>query len=96
MRVVFHPGVRFDLDTILRWMLSERPTVIEPFEREIGEAIGRISVWPESAPIAGFDNFVRGVTLTRHPYRIFYRARSDAVQILHIRHSSRAPWEGGR
>jgi hypothetical protein len=63
MKVVLHPGVRSDLESILEWL-------------------------------GGSD--IRVVALTRHPYRIFYRVARDAIQILHIRHTSRAPWEGGR
>ena len=28
----------------------------------------------------------------RYPYKIFYRVREDAVEIVHIRHASRRPW----
>ncbi len=52
MRVVFHPGVSDDLDAILGWLKIERPEAVEPCWRDIGEAIGRISVWPEMAPAA--------------------------------------------
>jgi plasmid stabilization system protein ParE len=96
MRVVFHPGVGDDLEAIFRWLRTERPTVVEPLSREIGDAIGRISVWPEMAPVAEKRKHIRVLTLMHHPYRIFYRVRRDAVEILHIRHTSRAPWPGGR
>lgn len=26
------------------------------------------------------------------PYKIFYRFRTDAIEIVHIRHSARRPW----
>ncbi len=37
----------------------------------------------------------RVVPLIRYPYNIFYRASGDRIDILHIRHTSRRPWEGG-
>jgi plasmid stabilization system protein ParE len=96
MRVVFHPGVSDDLDSILGWLKVERPEAVEPFWRDIGEAVGRISVWPETAPAASKPKNTRVLTLVRYPYRIFYRLRPGVVEILHIRHTSRAPWAGGR
>jgi plasmid stabilization system protein ParE len=30
----------------------------------------------------------------RYPYKIFYRLRDDAVEILHIRHTARRAWAG--
>ena len=32
--------------------------------------------------------------VTVYPFRIFYRARSDTIEILHIRHAARRPMEG--
>ena len=38
---------------------------------------------------------VRVVPLIRYPYKVFYRATSDAVEILYIHQAARrAPWEG--
>ena len=30
--------------------------------------------------------------VARYPYKIFYRVRGDAIEIAHIRHTSRRPW----
>jgi plasmid stabilization system protein ParE len=32
--------------------------------------------------------------LTHYPYKIFYRVRGGAVEIVHIRHAVRRPWKG--
>jgi plasmid stabilization system protein ParE len=95
MKVVLRPLVR-DLDSIFEWLHSERPGAVEPLLRQIDETVARIAVWPRLAPIVKFENDVRVITLSHYPYRIFYRIRPDAVEILHVRHSSQAPWEGGR
>jgi toxin ParE1/3/4 len=55
-----------------------------------------VSAWPEVAPAVKLVSDIRVVTLSRYPYRIFYRIKPDVIEILHIRHASRAPWEGGR
>lgn len=96
MRVVFHPGVEDDLESVYRWLKTENPTVIAPLSYAIGAAIGRISAWPQMAPATEKRKNVRVLTLGRYPYRIFYRVRRGVVEILHIRHSSRAPWAGDR
>ena len=96
MKVVMHPSVHSDLELILEWLNSERPGVVSLFLRQIDEAVARIAVWPRLAPTVGLGNDVRVITLSHYPYRIFYRVGSDAVEILHVRHTSRAPWEGGR
>ncbi|MBN9021697.1 MAG: hypothetical protein J0H08_06320 [Rhizobiales bacterium] len=31
--------------------------------------------------------------LGRYPYRIFYRVLGDTVQVLHVHHAAREPWE---
>ncbi len=31
--------------------------------------------------------------LGHYPYKIFYRASADAVEILHIHHAARRPWD---
>jgi plasmid stabilization system protein ParE len=97
MRVVVHPALASDIDSILDWLSSERPAAIEPLQRHIDEAVARISVWPKLAPIVvDLGNDVRALMLARYPYRLFYRVRPEAIEILHLRHTSRAPWEGGR
>ena len=97
MKVVFHPAVESDLDSILDWLAADRPTVIEPLQRQVDEAIARVAVWPKLAPIvAGLGSDIRAFALARYPYRIFYRLKADTIEILHIRHTSRAPWKGGR
>ena len=30
------------------------------------------------------------------PYRVFYRIEGDDVVIVHIRHTARRPWRGGK
>ncbi|MBX9778657.1 MAG: type II toxin-antitoxin system RelE/ParE family toxin [Xanthobacteraceae bacterium] len=35
---------------------------------------------------------IRAAVVRRYPYRIFYTITTDAIEILHIRHTSRRPW----
>ena len=36
---------------------------------------------------------IRVAPLGRFPYKIFYRVRANAVEILHINHAARVPWD---
>jgi toxin ParE1/3/4 len=36
---------------------------------------------------------VRVAPLGRYPYKIFYRVAGDTVEILHIHHAARQPWD---
>jgi len=50
----------------------------------------------ESAPRVIERPGIRVFPLIRYPYKIFYRVLEDRIRILHIRHTSRRPWIGGR
>ena len=61
----------------------------------IEHVIGLVAQRPEIAPrLIGRSN-VRVALVQRYPYKIFYRLRDgDTVEILHIRHTARRPWDG--
>jgi len=37
---------------------------------------------------------VRAVSLVRYPYLIFYQIKDEWIEVLHVRHTSRASWKG--
>jgi plasmid stabilization system protein ParE len=96
MRVVYTPEAHADLDTILGRLFLENPIAAIELAKRIDSAVTRVSMFPESAPAVSFGKNVRVLTLSRYPYRIFYRVGSEAIEILHVRHTSRAPWQGRR
>ena len=65
-------------------------------ETRIRAIVEQIRQAPESAPRVEQRPGVRVVPLIRYPYKIFYRIADDTVRILHIRHTSRRPWENER
>jgi len=67
----------------------------QALEARIREIVERIAEQPESAPRLAERPGIRVVPLIRYPYRIFYRVIEGGVRILHIRHTSRKPWQGG-
>jgi plasmid stabilization system protein ParE len=62
-------------------------------EARIREVVAHIAEHPEGAPRVVQRPDVRVVPLIRYPYKIFYRVLDGSIRILHIRHTSRRPWE---
>ena len=70
--------------------------VAAALETRIRAIVEQIRQAPESAPRVEQRPGVRVVPLIRYPYKILYRILDDTVRILHIRHTSRRPWENER
>lgn len=62
---------------------------------KVGAAIERatenIRTFPQGGKLAGFEN-IRVIPVGGYPYLIYWEVHSDEVRVLHIRHTSRAPW----
>jgi toxin ParE1/3/4 len=94
MKVVFTDAAVDDLRSIAAYLAANYPSVAAAVERRLRIVIARIARWPESAQRVIERPGVRVVPLVRYPYRVFYRITEEAVEILHIHHTSRqAPWE---
>jgi len=91
MRVIFTQAALKDLDDILNYLQTNFPTLIGPFERRVQAIVTRLSKWPESAPLTKERPGLRAASLVRYPYRIFYRATDEAIEIIRIRHTSQRP-----
>jgi len=93
MKVVFTTAALKDLDEIADWLTIHYPTIAPAVERRIRDVVARLGRWPQSARRAAKRPGVRVVPVGRYPYRIFYRVTPDAVEILHIHHMARLPWD---
>ena len=94
MRVVFTAAAVEDLETITTYLAANYPRAGPAVERRLRIVIARIARWPESSQRVSERPEVRMAPLVRYPYKIFYRLTPEAVEILHIHHTSRrAPWE---
>jgi toxin ParE1/3/4 len=62
-------------------------------ERRIRSIVAHIARWPESSRRSAKRPDVRVVGLGRYPFKIFYRVTGDTVEILHIHHAARQPWD---
>jgi toxin ParE1/3/4 len=91
MRIVFTDEALRDLDEILEFIAAHYPTVTSSFQQRLRTVVQRIGKWPKSAAEVEQRPGVRVVPLIRYPYKIFYQATTDAVEILHIHHAARQP-----
>ena len=55
--------------------------------------VARIGRRPHSARASTGYEGVRVLPLGRYPYKVFYRVTRDVVEILHIHHAAREPWD---
>jgi toxin ParE1/3/4 len=93
MKVVFTAAAQNDLRDIGEWLATCYPVLAPHVERRIRDVVARIGRWPESAPPTAGGGDVRVVPAGRYPYRIFYRVSGDRLEILHIHHAAREPWD---
>jgi len=93
MKVVYTAAARKDLEDIASWLTAHYPAVAPAVERRIRNVVARIGRWPHSARPSAKRPGVRMTPIGRYPYKIFYRVTEDTVQILHVHHSARQPWD---
>jgi plasmid stabilization system protein ParE len=93
MKVVYTEEALRDLDAIADWLIVHYPAVAPVVERRIRSVVAHIARWPESSRRSAKRPDVRAVSLGRYPYKIFYRVANDTVQILHVHHAARQPWD---
>ncbi len=92
MKLVYSRQALADIDQIATYYaLNTSPAIAEGIGSRLGDVIDRICRAPEAAPRVSQRSQVRVAAVVRYPFRIFYRARGDTIDILHIRHTSRRP-----
>jgi toxin ParE1/3/4 len=90
MRLVFHPKVYSDIDSIMAYYEEvATPELANEFYAELRHFMTEASTRPESFAIRQGD--IRRVKLHRFPYHFLFRIAGDAVRILVVRHHGRHP-----
>ncbi len=93
MKVVYTDPALHDLDEITVWLWRHYPGLGRAIERRLRIVVAHIARWPESMRRSKRRPDVRVAPLGRYPYKIFYRVRADTIEILHIHHAAREPWD---
>jgi toxin ParE1/3/4 len=95
MNLIYSRRALADLDQIKTYYAANAsPAIAEAIGRRVENVVDRICRGPEAAPRVSQRSQVRVVAVVRYPFRIFYRVRDDAIDILHIRYTSRRPVKG--
>jgi plasmid stabilization system protein ParE len=95
MKVVYAPRAIRDLNRIAAYYTAVAdPHIAGAVGARIEHVINRLARNPFSAQRLTERPHVRMALVLRYPYKIFYRISGDAIEILHIRHTARRPWEG--
>ncbi|MBB5047485.1 plasmid stabilization system protein ParE [Rhodopseudomonas rhenobacensis] len=94
MKLVYSRRALADLDNIAAYYRERAsPAVAGSIGLQLTRTIERIVQTPAAAPRISQRSRIRVAAVVRYPYKIFYRTRDDTVDILHIRHTSRRPFE---
>jgi toxin ParE1/3/4 len=94
MRVEYSKRAVTDLRQISAYYARfGNPATAGKIAERIEQVIARIAVSPLSGRAVVRRPGVRVALLPSYRYKIFYRVARDAVRIVHIRHTSRRPYD---
>jgi len=93
MIIRYTPRARGDIESIFLYLNERSPGGARNVLAAIYAGVQFIAENPEASQRTDDPN-VRVKIVRRYRYKIFYDVIGDAIQILHIRHTSRRPWSG--
>jgi toxin ParE1/3/4 len=91
MKVRYTPEAFSDRERIFEYLHERSPAGARNVLASVRNAVQLLTEHPYSGYKTD-DPDVRVRFIVRYPYKIFYRVRDDAVEIVHIRHTARRPW----
>jgi plasmid stabilization system protein ParE len=93
MTIRYRAQALTDIDEIFLYIQERNPVGAQNVLRAIYAGIHLIGERPLACELTD-DPSVRVKVVRRYHYKIFFQIVGDgAVEILHIRHTSRRPWE---
>ena len=93
MRLRYRAQALADIDAIQRYLEERSPSGARNVLRAIYASIQLIAEHPLSYQRTD-DPDIHVHAVQRYRYKIFYSVAGDAVEIVHVRHTSRRPWTG--
>ena len=93
MRLRYRAQALADIDAIQRYLEERSPSGARSVLRAIYASIQLIAEHPLSYQRTD-DPDIRVHVVRRYRYKVFYSVAGDAVEIIHVRHTSRRPWTG--
>jgi toxin ParE1/3/4 len=95
MKVRFTPRARGDIDQIYRYADQQSSVGARNLLRTIYVAVRFIAEYPE-ASLQTDNPRIRVRIVRRYRYKLYYSIDGETIEILHVRHTSRRPWDGAR
>ena len=95
MNIRYSPRATRDLESIREYLMSRSPKGAANVLTAIYAAVEFIRRHPDAAEATRIRD-VRAKILWRYQFKIFYRVveADNAIEIVHVRHTSRRPWSG--
>jgi toxin ParE1/3/4 len=95
MNIRYSPRATSDLESIREYLISRSPKGAANVLTAIYAAVEFIRRHPEAAEATRIRD-VRAKIIRRYQFKIFYRVvnADNAIEIVHVRHTSRRPWSG--
>ena len=94
MKVRFSRQATSDLKEIRAYHEQEGPATALRVRRAVLIAVELLRLRPAIGIRTVGSSDLRSKLIIGYPYRIHYRVRDGALEILHIRHTARRPWQG--
>jgi addiction module RelE/StbE family toxin len=95
MRVRYTPAALADREAIFEYLNEHSPQAARAVVGLIARRIDELA----ERPYKGRPTDRKGIYtlwIAPRPYRVFYRIDGEDVVIIHIRHTARRPWRGGK
>ena len=93
MKLQYRAQALNDIDAIHRYLEERSPSGARSVLRAIYASVQLIAEHPLSYQRTD-DPDIRVHVVQRYRYKIFYSVVGEAVEIIHVRHTSRRPWTG--
>jgi addiction module RelE/StbE family toxin len=92
MKLRFTSRAYRDREAIFNYLNERSPAAARKVMSRLRQAAALLKTQPLQAPATDSEG-VRVLFVGKYPYKIFYRVRGDAIEVVHIRHTSRQPSE---
>ena len=94
MKVRLSASTNLDFEKVARHYKSHAPAQALRLAKEMRSVLKRLGEYPESSQATDLPKIRRAV-LRHFPFVVFYTVRPNEISVVHIRHTSRAPWDEG-
>ena len=91
MRIIYTATALRDLVSIYEYQELNWPSITSRFNMRLVAIERYVSEYPRGAPKLSRRSNVRTINFGSLPYRLFYQANADTIEVLTIRHTSRRP-----